>query len=121
MKEWLLKLGKSFYYAGNGVKTGFRQRNMRIHFIMAVGMIWAGMIFGLSIWEWVLIIMLIGMVWTVELINTSIEELADVLSDTNNLDYKATTAIRDMAAGAVLVISIVAAIVGMIIFGSKLI
>jgi undecaprenol kinase len=113
------KFIKSFHYAGEGIKTGFKERSMKIHGAMAVVVVMAGLIVGLSIWQWILVIMLIGMVWGAELINSSIEQMADLLRDTHKYEYKTTKAVRDMAAGAVLVTAMAAAVVGLIIFGSK--
>jgi diacylglycerol kinase len=121
MKEWLVKFGKSFHHAGDGIKEGFKQRNIKVQVLVGVVVVCLGVILTISLWEWVLVVVLVGMVWGAELMNSSIEELANVVRDTNKLDYKATKTARDIAAGAVLVVSIAAAIVGMIIFGSKLI
>lgn len=121
MNKDMQKFIKSFDYAITGIKTGFKERSMKIHGMMAVIVVVAGLTVGISIWEWILIIMLIGMVWAAELINSSIEQMADLLRETHKYEYKTTKEIRDMAAGAVLVISIVAAVVGIIVFGAKFI
>ncbi|MFA6007831.1 MAG: diacylglycerol kinase family protein [Candidatus Shapirobacteria bacterium] len=120
MKEWWIKFGKSFYYAGRGIMTGFRERNMIIHCLMAVIVIIMGWIFSLSLMEWSIVLILIGLVIFAELVNTSIEELANVVKKNNNCEYGETKATRDLAAGAVLVVAIVSVIVGLIIFLPKI-
>lgn len=121
MNKDIQKFIKSFDYAIEGIKTGFTERSMKIHGVMAIAVLFLGLIIGLSKEEWILILMLIGMVWAAELINSSIEQMADLLHETHKYEYKTTKGIRDMAAGAVLVISIVAAVVGIIVFGAKFI
>jgi len=119
--DFLKKVLKSFDCAGDGIALGFNERNMRVHGSIALVVIILGIWFGLAAWEWIIILILFGMVFGAELLNTSIENLADVIRDKEGLDYKATKETRDLAAGAVLVTSIVAATIGMLIFGSKLI
>jgi undecaprenol kinase len=121
MDKQVEKFIKSFGYAGEGVKTGFKERSMKIHGVMAAGVAIMGLIVGLSVWQWILVVMLVGMVWGAELMNSSIEQMADLLRDTHKYEYKTTKAVRDMAAGSVLVTAVAAAIIGLIIFGSKFI
>lgn len=120
MKKWIKKFMTGFYYAGNGILAGFQERNMRIHGIAAIVVIMAGIVYGLSKWEWIVVMALIGMVWLAELINSSIEELANIVRDSNKLSYEATKYSRDLAAGAVLVVAIVSGIIGVIIFWPKI-
>ena len=115
------KFIKSFYYASEGIKAGFEERSMKIHGVMAVMVTTTGLIVGLSTMEWIIILILIAIVWAAELMNSSIEQMADLLRDTHKYEYKTTKTIRDMSAGSVLVVSISAAMIGMIIFGSKLV
>lgn len=116
INETLIKLMKSFSYAGQGLPVAFRGRNMRIHGVAAFLVIVAGLWFGVSRSEWLIILLLIAAVWSLEMINSAIEDLANVVRDTNHLNYEATKQARDLAAGAVLVMSIIAAISAVIIF-----
>ena len=68
----------------------------------------------------IIILILIAAVWGAELINSSIEKLGNTLRDVNKLDYEATTQARDMAAGSVLIIAIIATIIALIIFVPKI-
>ena len=110
MKKFL----KGFEHAGKGIREGFGGRNMKIHGIVAgIVIIW-GWLKGLGGWQWAAVILAIGLVMGMELINSSIEELANVVRDENKLAYEATRKVRDMAAGAVLVAAIVAVVIGVL-------
>lgn len=114
------KFLKSFDYAWQGIIAGFRQRNMKIHGSIALFVLSGGIFLRFALWQWLAVIILVGLVFTAELFNSSIEELADVVKSHNKLDYPATKAVRDLAAGAVLVVSITAALAGLLIFGFSL-
>lgn len=75
-------------------------------------------IFKLNIYEWVLVVLLIGLVLTFELINTALEKTVDLYTKEYNEIGKV---IKDAAGGAVLIISIISAILGIIIFLPKII
>lgn len=115
MKQ-LEKFFMSFVHAGRGIVAGFSERNMKLHGLAAIFVVVLGFVRGLSEVEWAIILILIAFVWTAELFNSSIEDLSDLVRDTNKLGYKATKRVRDLAAGAVLFSVIVAVIVGSIIF-----
>ena len=72
---------------------------------------------NLSAEEWIVIAFAIGLVLAAEAINSSIEALADLVSPEYNEAIKRT---KDLAAGAVLILAITAAIVGLIVFIPKL-
>lgn len=109
-----------FKHASQGVKLGWQERNMKIHVTMAGLVIVSGLIMGLDKFSWFIILILIGSVISAELFNTAIEDLANLLRDEERLGYKTTKQARDLAAGAVFVVSIVAAIIGSIIFLNRL-
>ncbi len=120
MGRSILKVFKSFVYAGAGIIKGFAERNMRVHGIAAFVVIVLGFYFGISELEWVLVLILMGLVWSAELVNSAIEELANLVRDELGLGYRATKRARDLAAGAVLVLATVAAIIGGLIFLPRL-
>ena len=75
------RLGKSFSYAIRGFFTTFKEEpNMQVHVMMAVLVIICGFIFKVSKLEWVFLIFAIGMVIAAEIINTSIENLMEVVT-----------------------------------------
>ena len=112
------KLRNSFKYALNGIKLCvLDEQNMLIHFTVGFLVIVAGFIFGISYIEWIICLLLIGMVLMMELLNTAIENTCDAVTDKNNKYIKIA---KDTAAGAVLVIAIISAIIGLLIFVPKI-
>ena len=120
MKQDLTAFIKGFKYAFDGIIVGIRERNMRVHIFVAIAVVALGFIVSLTIYEWMIVAISIGMVFSAELFNTAIENLADILRDEDHLSYQATKNARDLAAGAVLLVSIAAAVIGAIIFLGKL-
>jgi len=108
---------RSFGYALKGINTVFgKEANMNIHLIMTVLVVICGFLFSISITEWMLCIVCFSVVISLEMMNSAIENLVDLVSpEKNNLAGKA----KDIAAGAVLVAAICAAIVGLLIFVPK--
>lgn len=113
------KKGKiGFQHALAGLRAVFKSEwNFRFHVISMMLVFIAGLLFELSQLEWALIILVIGMVLLTELLNTAIEKMIDYLRP--EIHPKARF-IKDAAAGAVLVSSIVAVLIGLIIFLPKL-
>jgi len=114
----LPKARRSFRYAFRGVVNLFRfENNARIHLMAAVAVLVAGFYFQLSATEWALVTTQIALVWAAEAFNTALEKLADAVSP----DYHPLIkAVKDLAAGAVLILAISAAIVGFLIFFPKI-
>jgi undecaprenol kinase/diacylglycerol kinase (ATP) len=114
----ILKRLKSFKYAFNGLKVLFQEEhNSRIHLLATVCVVIAGYAFRISQYEWIAIIFAIGLVLTVEIINTTIEDIADFVSPEKHEKIKR---IKDLAAAAVLVSAVTALIIGLIIFLPKI-
>ena len=110
---------KSFSYAFNGWCTALKERNFKIHLFVAAFVISASIFFQISVVEWLVVFILIGAVIAAELFNTAIEDICDLITAKLKLQYSDTTAARDIAAGAVLIIASVAALVRLIIFVPK--
>lgn len=112
------KFLKSFSNALHGITILFKsQSNARIELIISVIVILAGTIFRLSTNEWAIILLCIAMVLGLEGINTAFEIFADKLHPGIDTDIGKA---KDVAAGAVLIASIVAAITGFVIFAPRL-
>ncbi len=110
---------KSFTYAFNGLKTLFKEEhNARIHLAAAICVVIAGFVFELTTLEWIAIIFVIGFVFTAEIINTSIENIADFISPAKHEKIKN---IKDLAAAGVLVSAVTAVIIGVVIFLPRII
>ena len=113
------KLIRSFGYAFKGIAFLFKtQLNARIELAFALAVLFAGILLQISNLEWALSILCMGLVMSLEAMNTAIELLADKLHP----DFdKSIGRLKDVAAGSVLIGSIMAAIVGLIIFLPKII
>ncbi len=109
----------SFGHAFDGIKSAFAtEYHMIVHGYFAICVIIAGALFQISYVEWLICLMLIGMVIALELVNTAIEAVTNMITTENN--YFAKTA-KDVSAGAVLVMSIISAFIGLVIFIPKFI
>lgn len=118
MKSKNKKIINSFKYAFQGILASLKtERNMKIHMIIMVLVIIAGMIFKISKIEWMICILLFVVVIAGELLNTSIETIVDMIMPEKNEKAKIA---KDVAAGAVLVLAIGAVIIGFIIFIPKI-
>jgi len=114
------KIATSFSVAFVGIKSSLSERNVRFHFAAAIAVCSAGFYFQIARWEWCALVFAIGLVLAVELLNTAIEKLADVIRDEQNLSREATKLTRDIAAGAVLLASISSLAIGLLIFIPKI-
>lgn len=104
----------SFKYALNGIRFMFKSGpNFIIQLFIAFITVSAGMNFHITAIEWTIILICIAGVLSAEIFNTAIEKMVDHLSPEKN---KYAGEIKDLAAGAVLLFSIITAIIGIIIF-----
>ena len=87
-----------------------------IHLLAALAVIIAGFSFEISVGEWIAISFAIGLVVVAEMLNTAIEKLTDMVSPEIHPNAKV---VKDLAAGAVLMASIVALVIGLIVFLPK--
>ena len=111
-------LYRSFGYAFQGIFTCVRkERNMKIHCVAAVLVVIAGVILKISAIEWCICMVLFGLVMALELVNTAVEAVVDMVTEEYHPLAKVA---KDTAAGAVLIAAIMAAIAGCIIFLPKI-
>jgi diacylglycerol kinase len=109
---------KSFKYAFNGLRILIKEEhNARIHLFATVCVIIAGLFFNISMNEWIGVIFSIGLVFSLEIINSSIENIADFISPEKHEMIKK---IKDLSASGVLISAITALIIGLIIFIPKI-
>jgi diacylglycerol kinase len=113
-----VKFLRSFVIGFLGLLHAIRsEQNMRIHCIAAAGVAIAGFVFALAAWEWIAVVFCIGLVISAECMNTAMERLADRVSrDMDSLIKQA----KDCGSAAVLMLAVMAAIVGGIIFVPKI-
>lgn len=109
---------RSFVFAGRGLcKLVATEPNAQFHAVATVVIVTVGFWLGLTPIEWAIILVAAGVVWTAEGLNSAIESLADRVSPERHPLIERS---KDIAAGAVLAAAIVAAIVGVLILGPKL-
>ncbi|MEC5422222.1 diacylglycerol kinase family protein [Virgibacillus sp. C22-A2] len=107
-----------FTHAWNGIKEVARtERNFRIHLLATLLVFAAGIVFKLTVTEWLIIVLAVGLVLVAEITNTAIEKMMDYLKPGLHPSAKV---IKDIAAGAVLVAAVTSLILGILIFLPKL-
>lgn len=104
----------SFKHAFDGIKYVFTtQPNMRFHTLAAFLIVLLSTYFKISRSEWILIVLTIVMVVVVEMLNTSIESMTDLIT----LKYhKQAKIAKDVSAGMVLISAIGSVVIGLVIF-----
>lgn len=109
---------KSIGFAFNGalhlLKT---EKSIQLQVIIGIVMTILGFYFELSNIEWTIQCLTIGSILTIEGINTAIEEIADFIHPEH---HSKIGQIKDISAGAVFIMAIIAIIVGMIIYLPKI-
>jgi diacylglycerol kinase (ATP) len=109
---------ESFNFAFEGIIHVLRtQRNMRIHFAIAVLVLVAALAVGVEKLELIVLMLAIAFVLITEMVNTAVEGAVDVA--TTSFDPMAKLA-KDIAAGAVLIASTVAVAVGYLVFADRI-
>ncbi|QDI89780.1 diacylglycerol kinase family protein [Salicibibacter halophilus] len=104
----------SFVFASRGLWYVLKnEQNMAIHMIIASAVLVLGFVVGIGLMEWAILLVVIGGVITFELVNTAIERVVDLVSEGYHPLAKIA---KDVAATAVFVYSLIAVIVGIIIF-----
>jgi diacylglycerol kinase len=105
---------KSFDYAGQGLKSSLKtEPNLRIHFFATIITILAAIILRFSLTKFAILILTISFVITLELINTVIEEIMNIVSPQISPSAKL---VKDVSAATVLVGAIGSAIIGVLLF-----
>jgi diacylglycerol kinase len=111
------KMIKSFGFAVNGLRILIREEhNARIHLFVAGIVIIASVGFGISAFEWMVVILAIGFVLGAEIVNSAIENMADFISPEKDERIKT---IKDLSAAGVLVSAVTAASIGLFVFFPK--
>ena len=113
------RLVDSFRYAFYGISEAYKgEQNLKIHTVFAVLVVLAGFILKISYVEWLVCLVLIGLVLMAEFFNTAIEYVVDLASpDIHPLAKLA----KGTASAGVLMMAIISAIIGLIIFVPKVI
>lgn len=108
---------KAFRYAWNGIVHGaMEERNFKFHMIAGIAVILAGVLTGLSTFEWIIILILIAGMLSLELMNAAVERVVDLVTSEKVL---LAGQAKDLAAGAVLIYAIISAVIGCMLFIPK--
>ena len=119
MNTWLKSFLKSFVWAGSGLFYALQtQRNMQIHLLATLLASSLSLKLGISRIEWLILFLAFSGVWLAEMFNTALEATLDYLAPEIHPQVKIA---KDVAAGAVLVTSIFALLVGLGLWLPKLI
>lgn len=109
---------KSFSFAIEGLKTAFKEEpNFKIHVVIGLVALILAFFLKFSATEWLILLFTIGLVFILELINTALESIVNLVSP--EIKDEAKTA-KDVAASAVLISAILSILVGIILFVPKL-
>ena len=110
---------KSFAHAGRGLLIFLKTtHNAWIHIVILIAAIILGWYLHISNTEWMMLVFAAGLVLTAEAFNTAIEIDMDLTSPEYHPSARDT---KDVAAGAVLISSVAALVVGLLIFVPHLI
>ena len=108
----------SFKYAIDGLKTAVKKEpNFRIHLLIATATLITAYILRFTTIEWLLISFTITLVLLLELVNTTLESIVDLVSP--KISDKARIA-KDVSAAAVFLSALFAVIVGLTLFIPKI-
>jgi len=109
---------KSFRFAAEGLVYVFQsQCNFRVHLAAATAVGLVGLWLRLPMLSWAILALTVGTVLVTEIFNTAAESLVDLVSPGYHPIAKR---IKDLTAGAVLVVAIVSVVVGLLILGPPL-
>jgi diacylglycerol kinase (ATP) len=106
-RDWI----KNFLYAVNGIRYAWRtERNFRLEVIVACIIVCCALLLGVNLQP---ILFCCALVMSLELINTALEAIVDLVSPTYHPLAKIA---KDTAAGAVLISSVASALIGLSLF-----
>lgn len=113
--NFIEKCGLALSGIGYGI---YAELHLKVHIIFSALVVALGVFFKLPKLEWTVLILSIGIVIITEIINTAIELCIDLQTKTKKMRAKLS---KDLAAGAVLVASLQALLIGYLIFYDKLV
>ncbi len=116
MKEWhrSKSLSEAVYFAFRGLRDAFwREQNVRIQTLVGTLVVCALLFLRVPLTQITVAILVIVLIVTLEMINTSLELIANIVHPEYSEAVKSS---KDIAAGAVLLATIGACIIGILIF-----
>lgn len=115
--SWLKKFG----YAFRGLFVSLKEESsLVVHFIIATIVIIVGIILNkyMTPVDWSIVVILIAIIIGMELLNTAIENVVDIIMFEYNAKAKK---IKDISAAATLILTLASVVVGLVIFIPKII
>ena len=113
------RLGRSFKAAFEGIASTYKkEQNIKIHTFISILVVVFGFFLKINYIEWLVCLVLIGFVLMAEFFNTAIEYVVDLASPDIHPLAKAA---KDTASAGVLMMAIIAAVIGCVIFIPKII
>lgn len=116
-KNYLQQRSKAFKHALDGLKSFPKEAHAKIHIVAALVVIVLAFVLKVNSSEFMLLLLCIALVFMAEMLNSAFERLCDALHPEQHPLIKEG---KDLAAGAVLICSVIAAAIGLFIFGQKL-
>ncbi len=115
-RDW--PLITSFKYAFRGLRDALRvETNLRIHLLVAVTAVVLAGYLRFNFFEWIILTLTISFVFSLELINTTLETLTDIVSP--EIKEKARIA-KDVSAASVMIAALTAIIIGALLYLPKI-
>jgi diacylglycerol kinase len=116
--KFLPRVSKKFGHAFVGLRIAFTTDNsFKAHLVFLVLAVTLGVLVGLSLMEWALVLFAIGLVFVSELFNTAIEYLVRMFTQEY---HELAEKLLDISAGAVLFASGTAVVIALLIFIPRL-
>ncbi len=115
--SWLKKFG----YAFKGIYISLKEESsLVVHFVIGTIVMILGIILNdrMSYIDWSIVVLLVAIIIGMELLNTAIENIIDVVMFEYNVNAKK---IKDISAAATLVLTIASVVIGLVIFIPKII
>ena len=107
--------GNTFKNARKGMRLVLKsERNIRVHFVMAAFVLMMGFLLDFSITKLCILLIAIGMVVSAEMLNSALEYSLDAVF--HNKYSKLVGMAKDISAGAVMFVTIIAVVIGLLIF-----
>ncbi|MFT8320499.1 MAG: diacylglycerol kinase family protein [Bacillus sp. (in: firmicutes)] len=108
----------SFRLALSGIVMAIKkERNLKIHLFISILVFFFGIYYKVSVTEWLFLSVAIGIVIAMEMINTALERVVDLVTKEYHPLAKEA---KDIAAGAVFIAALLSAVIGFIIFIPKI-
>jgi len=109
---------RSFRFAFEGVRAAFKEEpNLRVHLAFAIAVLAAAFLLSFSVVEWLILAFTISLVLILELLNTALEALVDLVSPEVKPEAKIA---KDVSAAAVFLAASLSVVVGVVLFLPKI-